>query len=274
MPHRDRCEKLEYRLSDVACGTHNQVCSFTLCLQPADTEYLKDEYQYTYKFKPAPSRDDPVIGCIREAITQLNGDPEPGIRMCNHNFRVRASATAPTIWPPSLTNGDVKFYTFLQDEQEFPLTAPVSVFPREGPLTVDTVFVREGGNWISIKDWLLKIGDDSILQKRSACSIEYFWRKRDPNKFRLMDLPTGLRLMILERVIAPEGEIYPLSKALKAQRRPDLTTAGRQNAHLSLSIGYDVIPHIRDGALSYISGEDSDDPLEHQKRISPPNLVL
>jgi hypothetical protein len=144
----------------------------------------------------------------------------------------------------------------------------------EAPSQVDTVYVREGGKWIPVKDWLLKAGDDSTLQLRGASSIKYFLRKRDPNKFRLMDLPTELSLMIFERVVAPKGEVYSLSKALKAQWRPDVTTAERQNAHLSLGIGYDGIPHIRDGALSYMFGEDSDDPLEHQKRISPPSLVL
>jgi len=135
------------RLYEALWGDHSQVRRFTLLIQPANATFLNERYGYTYKFKPAPYQDDPVFDCIKEAIAQLNGDPEHGVRMCNHNFWVRASTNAPPIWPPSPSDEDleVKFYTFFRDEQEFPATAPVSVISREGPLTVDKLHVREGG---------------------------------------------------------------------------------------------------------------------------------
>lgn len=209
MPQKARRDKLIVRLSHATTDDHSHVRTFTLSLQRVDASFLYDRYEYTYKFKPAPRQDDPVIKCIRKAITQCNDDPEHGVRMYNHNIRVQPSTSAPPIWPPSASDEDleIKFYTFFQDAQEFPATVPVSSIPREGPLTVDKIHVRQGDKWVPIKKWLLELGDDSIFRKRSASAINGIWVKRNPKKFRLMDLPVEIRSEIFERVIVPKGEI-------------------------------------------------------------------
>jgi hypothetical protein len=244
MPSRreKRRDKLEDRLFDVIRDSHSQVRGFTLCLQPADAKYLKEKYsEYTYKFQPAPFQKDRVLHRIRDAIVELKGHPEHGVLMCNHNIRVAHSTDAPPLWLIGSATNDVKFYTFFQDEQEFPATAPVSIIPPEGPLTLDKIHVREGGKWVSLKEWLIKLADDSILDKRNASSIDYFWRKRSGKVFRLMDLPVELRLMIFERIVAPGGEVYPLSK-MKVDGRPrDETEDERKNSYITLGLGYHAI---------------------------------
>ena len=273
MPRRrgDRRAKLLYRLRDVAWGAHSQARLFTLRLQPADRYYLKDNRLYTYVFKPAPSQtDDAVIRRLRDAIVELNQDTEHGLLMCNHNIRVEPSTIAPPIWPPNVENdNDVKFYTFFQDEQEFPATVPVSIIPREGRLTVDKVHVRESGKWIPVKKWLLELGDNSILIKRSASSITNFWYSRGGKIFRLMDLPSEIRLMIFEQVIAPGGEVYPLSKLPKSGWRPDSTAVGRESAHVTLGIGYNK-DHLGLGYMGWCQSTM----LEYREPTAAPNLTL
>ena len=269
MPRRqERRDKLESRLASARRGKHGQTRGFTLCLQPADSEFLKDKWEYSYKFEPAPSQNDPIIRRIRQAIKELNGNSEYGVLMCNHNIRVVPSTVAPPIWPPHASDSEVKFYTFFQDEQEFPATAPVSVIPREGPLISDKIHVRQSGKWIPLKDWLVQLADESILSKRNASSIDYFWHKRNGRTFRLMDLPAELRLMVFERVIAPSGEVYPLNKVYKSGNEPSHYTAfDRENSHITLGIGY------KEGGLNHMM-YGREHPQENRKPVPPPNLVL
>jgi hypothetical protein len=251
MPRRreERRDKPAIRIDRALHGDHSQVRGFTLCLQPADADYLKDRWVYTCKFHAAPRQNDPVIDLIRDVIrdviTELNGNSEHGVLMCNHNFRVGASMTASPIWPPDLSEGDVKLYRFLQEMQEFPATAPVSIIPRERPLTADKIHVREGGKWIPVREWLIKTGDTSILSKRTASTVDYFWHKRNRKTFRLMDLPVELRLMIFERVIAPSGEVYPRNKAYKSWSSSKVTKTELENGHVTLGTGYNTVETAR-----------------------------
>jgi hypothetical protein len=131
--HRERREKFKVRLSQLPYEKHGLPRAFTVRLQPADSTYLEDRIEYTYKFHPARPQQDLVLRQIRDAITKLNQDPDHGMLMCNHNIQVFPSTGSPPIWPPKfINNDDIKFYTFCQDMQEFPATVPVSVIPERG----------------------------------------------------------------------------------------------------------------------------------------------
>lgn len=115
---------------------------------------------------------------------------------------------------------------------------PVSVVPRAGLLSEDKLFVREKEALVPLKEWLMKLADDSILYKRDTSSITHYWYKRGGRKFRLMDLPAELRLMIFEYVVAPCGEVYPLSQALKPPWKNQRTDKEFEDAHVVLGDGY------------------------------------
>lgn len=94
--------------------------------------------------------------------------------MCNHNVRVFPSTDSPLLWPPTPEhNTAVKFYTFCQDQEEFPATVPVSVLHRQGPLSMSMIRVRIDGKSVPVKEWLIRLADDSILKKRNASTIDY-----------------------------------------------------------------------------------------------------
>ena len=63
---------------------------FTVCLQPANVDYLRERDEYTYKFRPAKSREDPVLDCIKEAIWKLPGPARiPSHSTCQNLARAR-----------------------------------------------------------------------------------------------------------------------------------------------------------------------------------------
>jgi hypothetical protein len=272
--YRDRRDKSKDRLADVPFGKHGSPRRFTLCIQPADSAYLKDRTDYTYRFRFARPQKDPVIRQIRDGIIKLKQDPDHGILMCNHNIQVFPSTESPVIWPLIFTHGadgtDVKFYTFCQDPQEFPATVPVSIISREGPLSANVIHVRVGGKWVPVKEWLVQLADSSILGKRNTSPITFFWHKRNGKTFRLMDLPVELQLMIFERVIAPSDEVYPLNKAFLSTLDWAATTQTTQeNLYITLGCGYS-----KEDMLSGCYGAVGSFALECREPIPPPNLNL
>jgi hypothetical protein len=98
--HRERREKLKVRLSQLPYEKHGLPRAFTDRLQPADSTYLEDRIEYTYKFRPARPQQDLVLRQIRDAISKLNQDLDHGMLMCNHNIQVFPSTGSPPIWPP------------------------------------------------------------------------------------------------------------------------------------------------------------------------------
>ncbi|KAF1850154.1 uncharacterized protein K460DRAFT_350253 [Cucurbitaria berberidis CBS 394.84] len=261
MSHRrEKREKLVDRLGRMSWSQDSHARQFSLSLQPPNYTYLKDRYEYIYKFQPARSQKDAVIRLVRQAIEQLNQHPDHGVLMCNNHIQITPSTTAPPIWPPdSKNNNDVKFYTFFRDDDEFPATVPVSIIPREGQITVDKIHVRVKGVWVPIKDWLLRFADTDLLRRRGTTSVTYFFRKRSKQPFRLMDLPVEIRLMIFEFAIAPAGKVYPRSKASKNDWPADVSKVKPQDEHITLGIGYN---------------NTSSQRVEVYQETPPPNLSL
>ncbi|KAI8931803.1 hypothetical protein NX059_011440 [Plenodomus lindquistii] len=249
---------------------------FTLRLQPPNPEHLRERF-FPYEFVAPRSQQqqDPVLRLIRDTIFTLNETPEHGLLMWNNNIRVVPSTTAPPIWPPNATNtNDVKFYTFTQDNTEFPPTLPVSIIPRTGALTADKLHVRKAGAWIPLFKFLLDLADPNILHRRGLKSSSYFWYKRTKKTFRLMDLPTELRLQIFEYAMAPMGEIYPLNKACKQFTLDQDFT----RHHITPGIGYekdclDYYLHnlITGGPGTPYRGSTT---YEHRAPVSAPNMSL
>lgn len=213
MPRQRRREQLRYH---VPYRESDHVRYFTTRLQPVDWSYERDRNTYTYSFVPPPSQPDPVLRLIKITIRKLMKDLEHGVAMCNANFRVVQSTTAPPIWPPE-GNHDVKLYTFVEDDEEFPATVPVAVIPREGILLANKIHVRISGEWIPIGQWLTEMAKKSgVMYKRSPESIQYFWNKRNGRSIEFKKLPAEIRRMILQYAIAPESEIHPSQRTRQA----------------------------------------------------------
>jgi hypothetical protein len=126
--------------------------------------------------------------------------------MSFNEFNVVPTTSSPAIWPPELAFGaDVKFYTFSMKGVEVPASVPVSISPgTKGPLTVNMIRVRVGGQWRPVKDWLLEIADDEVLEKRGVGLATQQWWARNGKKFR-ETLPVELRLIVWEYVVGGEG---------------------------------------------------------------------
>ncbi|KAJ4377756.1 hypothetical protein N0V83_000586 [Neocucurbitaria cava] len=234
MPREERRVQLRSRLPR-PWDRNGGARQFTLFLQPADAAFLQDKSIYTYEFQPARPQKDPLIRLIRAVIEDLNAHPTHEILMCNNNIRVVPSTSAPPIWPPTPhTDNNIKFYTFFQDEEEFPVTVPISILPRLGRLTKDKVHVRENGKWIPIEEWLLQsLANKDLIKSRGVESVDYFWRRRSKKTFRLMDLPIEIRLMIFEHVISKDGEVYPRSKGARGYEDDENSTL-----HVTFGYGY------------------------------------
>lgn len=184
---------------------------------------------YRYKYVPIPQQDDPVarvIISISKALKRENCD------FANVSIKVWGTTSAPPIWPPQACppGHSVKFYTFTQEAQEFPLTVPITIVPAFGPLSPDTLYVYLGNSkvWTPLKEWLPTIPDLNPICARTPPEMTRIWRTRNGRTFCLMDLPSELRAIIFEYTLGPE--IYPLSKvpvrlqerSANAQRRGDL----------------------------------------------------
>lgn len=271
MPRHKHSEKLEHRLWRLY---DSQARRFTIRLQPPDYSYLKDRFTYTYSFQPALPQSDPVIQQIRTVIREMNEHPEYGLVMCNNNIRVKPSTSAPPIWPRNANDdNDVKFYTFFQDDEEFPATAPVSVIPRTGKLTINKIHVRENGRWIPIREWLLQLADHDLPRRRGAQTATSLWSKRSKKTFRLMDLPIELRRIIFEYAIAPTDEVYPLSKVWEKSWSANTTLEECANAHITLGIGY-MREEVQRGVEWPRMWGRSTSPLEYHEKVPPPPLAL
>jgi hypothetical protein len=194
--------------------------------------------------------------------------------MSNVNIRLAPSTSKPPIWPPNATDDNkVKLYTFFQDEHEFPATVAVRISPRQGPLTMEKVQVRETRRWTPIKEWLVKLADSSILWKRNTSSITYFVNKRSGRTFRLMDLPTELRLMVLERALVAGTEVYPLSMVHQRKWGSDIPMQERQASHLTLGLGYDS-KLSNQSRLGYTIPQNGGNSFEVPYTVPAPELAL
>lgn len=197
--------------------------------------------------------------------------------MYNNGTRVVPTTRAAPIWPPRYTldagETDIKFYTLLQEGKEFPATVPVSVRPRTGPLVPENLYVRTMGKWTPLKDWLLELADDEMIRRRSSGRAARIWWERNGIIAPLMKLPVELRLQILEYVIAPQSEIYPISLIGYDDYNDNGSKENRAQAHVIVGIGYDSRNFdftIRGGrcytALCYL--------MDARTPVSPPNTAL
>ncbi|KAH7074220.1 hypothetical protein FB567DRAFT_553697 [Paraphoma chrysanthemicola] len=240
MPRRgEKPDRLEERLYDAKHGRGSLARRLTLLLQPVDESNPRSRYDNRYEFQSAPYQQDPVAKCIRAGIRKLNGDPERYVIMSNVNIRIAAFTSKAPIWPPNAEDSNrIKLYTFFQDEHEFLATVTICVQPRQGPLTLDKIHVREARRWTPIEQWLVKLADPAILKKRSTSSITYFVNRRSGRVFRLMDLPVELRLAIFELVISPSGEVYPINMVFRRPWSPGTIISKQEREKNTLSLGF------------------------------------
>lgn len=277
MPRRgEKPDRLEERLYDARHGRGNLARRLTLLLQPGDESNPRSRYDNRYEFQSAPYQKDPVAKCIRAGIRKLNGDPEHYVIMSNVNIRIAASTSKAPIWPPNAEDSNrIKLYTFFQDEHEFPATVAICVQPRQGPLTLDKIHVREARRWTPIEQWLVKLADLAILKKRSTSSITYFVNRRSGRVFRLMDLPVELRLAIFELVIFPSGEVYPINMVFRRPWSPGtiISKQERENDTLSLGFGYNSKDTDRFKA-GFIVPNSGSQPQEVSAGSQAPSLAL
>lgn len=270
MPRRDQLEER------ARSATDNLPRKFTLRIQPLHPDNLRPRY-VDYEFEPAPRQNDPVIRTIIRTIRQLQNDPVHGFLVSNNGVRVVPTTRAPPIWPPRSTldagESDIKFYTFLQDGKEFPATVPVSVSPRTGPLVPENLFVRTMGKWTPLKDWLLELADDDMIRRRSSGRAAQIWWKRNGIIAPLMKLPVELRLQIFEYVIAPQGEIYPISLIRYDDYNDNGSKENRAQAHVIMGICYNS----RNFDLTMWGGRCYTAlcyPVEARTPVCPPNTAL
>lgn len=136
--------------------------------------------------------------------------------------------------------------------EEFPATVTIRHYPYICPVESKKLLVQHGDQWIPITEWLVELANKSYFDRRNAASDICFWYNRGEKAFRLLDLPPEIRLAIYEDVIAPQGEVFPLSKATKPPfikydtgdrfgryvEYPEATMSECENARVTLGIGY------------------------------------
>jgi hypothetical protein len=146
MAIRDKGPRLFTRLKPIF-EAHNATTfakRFTLMLQLWDTSIELGTYEKDYKYRYEVIRqsgDDPIIHTIRKALASLRRDH---VVFANARVRAHPSTEAPPIWPRNELNPDysIKFYTFIQEGLEFPLTVPITVSQHSGYLRTASILVR------------------------------------------------------------------------------------------------------------------------------------
>jgi hypothetical protein len=172
-------------------------------------DHGSDKDKYTYEFKPPPYQNDPVTRYIRQVITDLNADH---ISVANMNFRVSPTDKSLPFWfaLPDYTTYCSKLYTFLDDFNEFPITAWVTFFPEMPGLIEDNLYLKIGTQWILLKDWLVTSHQPAkYFSGEKGYRAQRKWWKLRGSHFRLADLPTEMRMKIFEFALGPR--IYPLT---------------------------------------------------------------
>jgi hypothetical protein len=180
---------------------------YSLRISPPTPEAL-DRHHY-YKFKSGPSQRDPVLDTIIKAIQTLE---KRRMWIANARLRVMPSNAGPPIWPPEASRKQhpIKLYTFQLGIEEFPVTVAIKIVPREHPLTAEKLRVKVGVQWVDFNTWIHTLAP-VFKDSDEAYEAQRYWWKVNGKSFRLMDLPTELRLVIFEFALAPGRKIYPMS---------------------------------------------------------------
>ncbi|KAF2830611.1 hypothetical protein CC86DRAFT_164001 [Ophiobolus disseminans] len=179
-------------------------------LQPWNSNFSAFKEDYEYKYQPIQQpKYDPVIRTIYKVLKEIRRDD---CMFANAGVRVYSATVAPSIWPHDACHPQhtVKFYTFTQQGLEFPMTVPVTVYPRFGSLEGDMLFVKTWGKWMPIKEWLLTIPHAEVGAGRTTFQMTRTFWQRNGRVFGFMDLPVDARNTIYEHVFG--REIYPLPK--------------------------------------------------------------
>ncbi|KAF1911213.1 hypothetical protein BDU57DRAFT_543574 [Ampelomyces quisqualis] len=215
----------------------------TVAIQPPPDDKLDEvdhgDNKYMYKFRPLPPQSDPVLHLMKTITRELNRN---NMAFAAAHVRIHASTPAPPFWPidPARPYYDAKLYTFIMNEylesfearyyREFPITAAVCVHTTIGCLDKDAVYIKIGNDWQHFRKWLL-----SKCHPKQALGVcaQRMWWKLNGKKFRLLDLPAELRVMIFERVLGPR--VYPLSTIPGYN---DRDSNAHQNATVCWGLGF------------------------------------
>ena len=144
---------------------------FTLLLHPFPSDKLDErEAYYRYEIQRGASQYYPVLQVLKAMIADLTSKD---IGVASIPYQIFPADDAPVVWPPSEDPSYLatKFYT-IKDNNLFPMTVPISVFPRYPnypPPTPETVKIFHGGEWQLFKDWLPgRTADISVIGGRGT----------------------------------------------------------------------------------------------------------
>ncbi|KAL1801640.1 hypothetical protein ACET3X_001982 [Alternaria dauci] len=173
--------------------------------------------KYKYEFRPLPCQNDPVIREIVRLIRALN---LKDMEFANMRFRVSPTDESAPFWLalPDYSTYCSKLYTFVDDYEEFPLTAWVNFCPGlPGPIA-DNLYLKIGTKWVLLKDWLLssyksiyRFSDPDGLVGEKGYRAQRKWWRVNGKPFRLFDLPAEVRMTLFEFALGPR--IYPLDES-------------------------------------------------------------
>jgi hypothetical protein len=184
---------------------------------PPDDKLLSldnGEGAYFCRFRPLVHQDDPIIQMMKIVIRELNRED---IHFAAAHIRVHATTDARPFWPiidPMCPVYDAKLYTFLMGDfpcrEEFPISARICVYTLIRNLHKDALYIMICKQWLDFRQWLLLKRHPESLVGKAGYVAQYKWYKLNGKKFRLMDLPVELRLMIFERTLG--RYLYSLRK--------------------------------------------------------------
>ncbi|KAF2130386.1 hypothetical protein P153DRAFT_356163 [Dothidotthia symphoricarpi CBS 119687] len=225
--------------------------------------------KYKYNFKPAPFQHDEIIRHIKLAVRDLN---RHNILIANMNFRIVPTNNSPPFWPPSTAfpQYDTKMYTFLDDYNEFPATAWISLVPRMAGLSADALHAKIGSTWMPLKTWLLSMqSPTSRLDGERGFKAQRKWWRLNGQKFRLLDLPAEVRMLVFEHAFGPR--LYPLSTV---SAHDAFDESARQNAAVKLGLGrYNAKDHANPHTgLSWLTSGCPANTIDYT--VPAPNLAL
>jgi len=225
--------------------------------------------RYAYKFTPVPAQYDLVIRQIKIIIRDLN---RKDITFANLHVRVHSTTSASPFWPrnPLRPYYDAKLYTFTEDYTEFPPTGMVCFNASIEGLTSDSVYIKDGKEWMLLRKWLewrARPSRHTLVGERGY-KAQCKWWNLNGKTFRLLDLSKELRGIVFEHALGPR--LYPLSTV--ADRYPLEAVTHFGDPALASAVVHWGRGFYNQHDLSMLYGRDQSQTAEESDR--EPNLAL
>jgi hypothetical protein len=157
MPYLDTRIK-HLRSAGWRCENEASDCYLTVALRPPPEDKLSTpdhgKDKYAYKFDPPPQQSEPILHQMKILLRGLNrehmGFAAGHIRV--YQTTISEYPLSPHPFYPFL---DYKLYTFVDNFDEFPPTAAVTISHPTGALTTDSLYAKIGKEWLPSEVWLL-----------------------------------------------------------------------------------------------------------------------